>query len=149
MTAALAIVRVTSRSVLGIKRAVLLMAAEALLGVVFLLVAATQTDARALESATFLAMFFYFALIVPIVAAILGAGALGNERRDGTLSFIVLRPLPRSVIGGTKFAAGAITAIAVNAAGAVSLGGAYGLSTGSWAKVLMNHPAAVAHTRAL
>ena len=43
-----------------------------------------------------------FALVIPITTLILASSALGDERRDKTLSFLVLRPISRLEIACAK-----------------------------------------------
>jgi len=78
----------------------------------------------------------YFPLLVPIVSLIISASALGDERRDGTLSFLVLRPIPRSAISGSKFLGAALVVGALNGFGGGALGMMYGFDTGSWGVLL-------------
>ncbi len=52
----------------------------------------------------------YISLFMPIIAIMLAGAALGDERRDQTLSFLVLRPVPRLVIAATKSLAAATAA---------------------------------------
>ena len=68
-----------------------------------------------------------FSFAVPITALILAAAALGSERRDQTLSFLVIRPISRTTIAGAKLAAAFAAAIALNASGAVALGVVFGI----------------------
>ena len=70
------------------------------------------------------------------MALIISASALGDERRDHTLSFIVLRPIPRSAIAGAKLAAALVVAAGVNAIGAAAIAVVFGLETGTWGVAL-------------
>ncbi|MBT8489028.1 MAG: ABC transporter permease, partial [Gemmatimonadetes bacterium] len=60
-----------------------------------------DTDLGMLAVAPFLSM------IVPITAVILGGAAFGDERRDKTLSFLVLRPIRRVDVVAAKTAGAA------------------------------------------
>lgn len=78
-----------------------------------------DTDLGMLVVAPFLSM------IVPITALILAGAALGDERRDKTLSFLVLRPIRRvDVVAGKTMAAAAV-ASAFAVFGAAALVGVY------------------------
>src|SRR5687768_11129080 len=44
----------------------------------------------------------FFALVIPITTLILASSALGDERRDKTLAFLVLRPISRLEIAAAK-----------------------------------------------
>jgi len=136
MTAAVAITTATIRQVLGVRRAILSGLAMLVPALVFLLTAQTLSDEAALTRLATMVVALYFPLMVPIVSLIISASALGDERRDGTLSFLVLRPVPRSVIAGSKFLGAAIVAAALNALGGGALGFVYGIETGSWGALL-------------
>lgn len=63
-----------------------------------------------LDNAAGLITLFTFTLVVPVIALIFGAGALGDARDDGTLVYLWLRPLGRlSVALGAALAAMTIT----------------------------------------
>ncbi len=136
MRAAWAITATTIRQLLGIRRAILFGLAELAPAAVFLLLVQTMTNDAAITHVLAMIVGLYFPLLVPIVALVVASSALGDERRDGTLSFLVLRPIPRSVIALAKFAGAAVIAAGLNALGAVALAGVYGIETGSWALVI-------------
>jgi len=136
MRAAHAITVATIRQVLGVRRAILFGLAMTAPALVFLLTSQTVSDQAAMERLAFMAVTLYFPLLVPIVSLIISASALGDERRDGTLSFLVLRPVPRSVIAGSKFLGAALVVAALNAIGGGALGLVYGIETGSWGPLL-------------
>jgi len=132
MRAPLAITTATIRQVLGVRRAIIFGLAALAPALVFLLTSQTLADEAALNRFLAMVVGLYFPLLVPIVSLIISASALGDERRDGTLSFLVLRPIPRSVISGSKFFGAALVVAALNTLGGGALGFAYGLETGSW-----------------
>ncbi|HEX6133540.1 MAG TPA: ABC transporter permease [Longimicrobiales bacterium] len=111
MTPLLAIVRVTIRQLTG--RARLL--GFGLLGLMpaGLLAAASRSAHPAaldLELGVLLVVPL-FALVIPITSLILASSALGEERREKTLSFLVLRPISRLEIAVAKtIAAAAVSA---------------------------------------
>ena len=132
MTQALAITQRTLRATLRLRRLLLLLAFGLVPALIYLLAANQLTERRALELGVDLSLALYIALWVPIVTVILSSSALGDERRDRTLSFLVLRPIPRSLIAASKVAAAAISAVLVNLVGAIAIAAAYFLIAGSW-----------------
>jgi len=132
MTATLAITRATTRQILGVRRGVVFLLLELALGGVYLVSSTALTEASALDWVLGISMTMFFPVLVPIVALIVSAGSLGSEKRDSTLSFIMLRPIPRSLIATTKLLAAVMVAGGLNAIGAAGLGVAHGIATGSW-----------------
>ena len=98
MRAAWAITSTTVKQLLGVRRMIVFGLAELAPAGVFLLMTQTLAQEAALDRFLGMVAALYFPLLVPIVTLIVAASALGDERRDGTLSFLVLRPIPRSVI---------------------------------------------------
>ena len=113
MRPVLAIVRVTLRQLLGGKRLIVLGLLGAIPAVEVWLSTARRSVPSMFEVYHEGAMITLFAVVTPIVSIVLGSAALGDERRDGTLSFIVVRPLPRSAITGAKLAAAWVAAAIV------------------------------------
>jgi ABC-2 type transport system permease protein len=136
MTAALAIVGATLRQILGRKRLLLFGALAIFPGFIFFLNSSDGESSRATLQAFVDTANVHFSLAVPITALILSAAALGAERRDQTLSFIVLRPIPRLTIAASKLAAAFLAAIALNAAGALVLSLLYGVRGSEFTYVL-------------
>ncbi|MEN8114358.1 MAG: ABC transporter permease [Actinomycetota bacterium] len=132
----LAITAATIRQVLGIRRAIMSLLALLVPAGVFLLTAQTLSEEAALDRLIFMLISLYFPLIVPIVTLIFSASALGDERRDGTLSFLVLRPIPRATIAAAKIAGALLVAIGLNAFGGAALAVVYGIETGAWSVLL-------------
>ena len=136
MRAAWAITTTTVKQLLGVRRMIVFGIAELAPAGVFLLMTQTLAEEAALDRLLGMVAALYFPLLVPIVTLIVAASALGDERRDGTLSFLVLRPIPRSVIALSKFGGAVIVAAGLNIFGAVALTVAYGIETGSWGLVV-------------
>jgi ABC-2 type transport system permease protein len=136
MRSTLTITGTTIRQLLGVRRAIIFGLAELAPAAVFLLLVQTMTEDAAITHMIAMVAGLYFPLLVPIVALIIASSALGDERRDGTLSFLVLRPIPRSAIALSKFAGAAVIAAGLNTLGAAALGVAYGIQTGSWALLI-------------
>ncbi|MGH7467384.1 MAG: ABC transporter permease [Longimicrobiales bacterium] len=121
MTPFFAIVRVTIQQLTGSAR----LAGFGLLSLVpALLLAAVSRSANAraldLELGVLLVVPFY-ALVIPITTLILASSALGDERRDKTLSFLTLRPISRLAIAAAKTSAAALVSVAFAMLGAVAL----------------------------
>lgn len=110
MTPFLAIVRVTVRQLTGGARLI----GFGLLSLVpaMLLAAASRSavpTALDLELGVLLVVPL-FALVIPVTTLILASAALGEERGDKTLSFLLLRPIGRLQIVAAKTVAAALTA---------------------------------------
>ena len=132
MTGLLAVAGRTVRQVLPTKRLVGFGLLELAAVGVFVLSSLDRTPARVGEIEVTIVLTVFFPLVVPIVGLVLGAAALGDERRDRTLPFLVLRPLPRIGIAGAKLVGAAGAAVGLNLLGAtgISLAAAAMGSTG-------------------
>lgn len=121
MTPLLAIVRVTVRQLTGRTRllgfGLLNLVPAALLGAVS---RSAHPSALDLELGVLLVVPF-FALVVPTTSLILASSALGEERRDKTLSFLLLRPISRLEIVAAKTLAAALVATGFATVGALGL----------------------------
>ena len=121
MTPLLAIVRVTLQQLTGRPR---LIGFSVLSLVPALLLAAVSRSANLsaldLEMGVMLVVPL-FALVVPITTLILASSALGEERRDKTLTFLVLRPISRFQIALAKGIAAAAVSIGFATIGALAL----------------------------
>jgi ABC-2 type transport system permease protein len=121
MTPLLAIVRVTVRQLTGRTR---LLGFGLLSLVPAVLLAAVSRSANPgaldLELGVLLVVPF-FALVIPITNLILAGSALGEERRDRTLSFLVLRPISRLQIAAAKTLAAAAVSTGFAVVGTLAL----------------------------
>lgn len=72
------------------------------------------------------------AIVLPIVTIVLAASALGDERRDHTLSFLLVRPISRPLIVSAKLVAAWACSIVVVGGSAAATAGTFGLRTGDW-----------------
>ena len=113
------------RQALPVRRTIILVLIQLIPALVYLLSTQNRTPAAALESFVAVGAAMLLGLAVPIVAIVLGAGALGAERRDETLSFIVLRPIPRIAFAGVRTLAAIIAGTAIGLVGALALGVAH------------------------
>jgi ABC-2 type transport system permease protein len=123
MTPMIAIVRVTVRQLTGRAR-LLGFGLLSLVPAVLLAAVSRSADPGALDlELGVLAVVPFFALVIPVTTLILAGSALGEERRDKTLSFLLLRPVSRLEIAAAKtFAAAAVsTGFALLGALALSL----------------------------
>jgi ABC-2 type transport system permease protein len=113
------------RQAVPVKRTIILVLIQLVPALVYLLSTQNRTDAAALESFVAIGASMLLGLAVPVVAIVLGAGALGAERRDETLSFIAMRPIPRFALSGTKTVAAIVAGTAIGLVGALALGVAH------------------------
>jgi len=130
------LVSLTLRALLNRRRTLLL----GLLGALIVVVAAVYRlgDPVADESFEFtgrLLADFGLAVLLPLVAVIIGTAALGSELDDGTIVYLLAKPVPRPLIVVVKLmAAWAVTALLVAVpillAGVIGTGGDPGLGIG-------------------
>lgn len=130
MTPALALFTVTLGQALPKKRTLMLAILQLAPAATYLLSTSNRTEEFALEAVVQVGSGVFFALVLPVVSIVIATGALGSERRDQTLSFIALRPIPRSVIAASKTLAALVGAFAINTIGAVALAGAHAFRFG-------------------
>jgi ABC-2 type transport system permease protein len=106
-----ALFRLALRRLLLRRRSVLLALAPMLSALVALIQAAGGTaDADAFAS---LMEQLFLPLILPFLALVIGASALGEERDDGTILYLASTPLPRLAIALPAIAAAAVTTVIV------------------------------------
>lgn len=131
MSPARAIIVATLRQLLGRRRLILFgLLAVAPAFIAYLNV--QQGDGFSDLDALIGSMAFHLSLPVPLTTMILATAALGTERRDGTLSFLTVRPIRRESIAAAKIGAALIGAGALNVTGALALAVVYGSGTGDW-----------------
>lgn len=106
MNAFIAMTRTGFRQVLGIKRVILLGLFTLLPALVTFTVTNGIIPVTAFREFHEGPFFTLMLLALPLVALFLGAAPLGDERRDETLSFLLLRPIRRESIIGAKLLAG-------------------------------------------
>ena len=131
-----ALFRLALRRLLLRKRSALLALAPMLSALVAVIQAAGGTaDAAAFAS---LMEQLFLPLILPFIALVIGASALGEERDDGTILYLASTPLPRLAIALPAIVAAAVTTIVVCLPGllitvVLSPGSDSGLTTAGWA----------------
>lgn len=136
MNRALVIGQMTAKQTLGLKRFLLLGLLTVAPAVIFFLASRQIVGREVVEAFMGFNYAFFYNISLPIVALIMAGSALGDERRDATLSFIVLRPISRYWIAAAKLGGALATAFGVAAAGSLALGVAMGIRSGEWAFIL-------------
>ena len=125
MTAFMAIVRVTVQQLTGKKR-VVSFGLLSLLPAGLLLAASRARELEGLDTDLGgLMVAPFFAIVVPLTALILASAALSYERRDKTLSFLVLRPVGRLRIAVAKTIAACAVSVGFALVGATALSVTY------------------------
>ncbi len=131
MSAFLAIVRVTIRQTLRPRRALgLLMLSGSVAGIYLLFMIATRNSTDplsyqrevAIETSIGMTVGVFMNIVVPVVTLIIATSVMGDERRDNTMSFLVLRPIRRVVIASAKVVAAFVEALIINGIGAAAFG---------------------------
>lgn len=135
MRAYLAIVRVTLRQLLGGKRIIGLGLLALLPAFVMILVTRNSGERLAYIEFHDAPVVILFLLALPIVALIFGAAALGDERRESTLSFLVVRPIPRSLIIAGKLTAAWFASFLVIGGGGLVATVVLATRAGTWSPV--------------
>jgi len=106
------IVRLTVRALLLQRRSlalVALAAAPLLMSFVFAIAARAGANHRLFYST--LVQELFLPTVAALVALVVGVSALGDEREDGTVLYLVATPVPRLVLVGSTIAAAWITAM--------------------------------------
>ncbi|GAA0951038.1 ABC transporter permease subunit [Virgisporangium aurantiacum] len=106
------IARITARGLLGRRRFLILLLLPVLLVGLTVLFGALAPDYKNEWVPTVLGGLG-FNVVVPLIALIVGTGALGSEIDDGTLAHILAKPLPRREIILTKLVVAVVSTLAV------------------------------------
>jgi ABC-2 type transport system permease protein len=96
------VLRLTWRSLLGRRRALLLMALPVIL--LLLAVAVRLVHGEDTEAAVNLLNAFSIGFLAPLICLIAGTGAIGPEIDDGSIVYLLAKPLSRYVIVNSKLA---------------------------------------------
>jgi ABC-2 type transport system permease protein len=96
------VLRLTWRSLLGRRRALLLTALPVIL--VLLAVAVRLVHGKDTEAAVNLLNAFSIGFLAPLICLIAGTGAIGPEIDDGSIVYLLAKPLSRYVIVNSKLA---------------------------------------------
>lgn len=125
---------ITLRGLLNRRRTLLLVLVAALPVVVAGIYRLSQpADAEALEFGGRLMADFGLGVLLPLVAVIIGTATIGSELEDGTIVYLLAKPIPRLLIVAVKLVVAwlvvvALVAPAVVLAGLVATGGDAGLA---------------------
>ncbi len=111
------------RQSLPVRRTIALVLIQLIPALVYFLSVQNRTSDAAMDSFVTVGATMLLGLAVPVVSIVIGAGALGSERRDETLSFVALRPIPRATLAAIKTAAAIIASTAIGLIGALAIGG--------------------------
>lgn len=132
MTRFFAIVRVTLLQLIGRRRSIGLLVLSIIPSIIFLLVAINVNDRDSEEFFRTVILWLSLNFVVPIIAIILGAASLGDERSHKTISYLALRPIRREVIAAAKLVAAWLASFLVAGTGALLSAIALGATVGSW-----------------
>lgn len=132
MRAFAAIVAATLRQLLGGRRIIALAAMALLPTGVLLALLAGEPGGGADRSFHEAPLVILLVIVLPVISLVFGAGALGDERRDATLSFLLLRPVPRTLVVGAKLLAAWAAAFGVVGTGGAAMSVTLGARTGAW-----------------
>jgi len=127
------VARLTARSLLGRRRAYLLMALPGVLIVLCVLVRLLAGEDN--DITVGILGGFALSTLVPLLGLIAGTGSIGPEIDDGSIVYLLSKPLSRHSIAGTKAAVAAsvvtvFAAVPVLVAGLVLAGTSNGLAAG-------------------
>lgn len=138
MTAFVAITRVTVKQTLRLRRFVGLGLLSLTAAVTFVLASLSpgQTSNNAFDLFLGLSVGTFMNILVPVVTLIIASSVMGDERRDNTMSFLVLRPVTRVTIGAAKVTAAFLEAFALTGIGAAGLGLVGAMEMNDWAYVV-------------
>ena len=127
------VARLTAGSLLGRRRALLLLALPAVL--LALAVAARALAGRDAELSAFVLGSFALGTVVPLLGLLAGTGAIGPEIDDGSIVYLLSKPLSRHVMVVTKLLVAVTVVLLLGAlptllAGLVLAGTTDGLAVG-------------------
>jgi ABC-2 type transport system permease protein len=130
-----AIVANTLRQLLGRGRTIGLLLFAAVPALILLIFAINENDRATEEFFRQGMLTTLLAVVVPVIALIMGAGALAEERQSHTIPFLTLRPIPREVIVAAKMVASGIGASLIGGFGVALTTVVLGFETGEWVEV--------------
>jgi ABC-2 type transport system permease protein len=131
MSAFFAIVKVTFGQTLRLRRAIgLLLLSGSVAGMYLLFMIGTRSSSESLvaqrdtafETSIGMTVGVFMNIVVPVVTLIIASSVMGDERRDNTMSFLVLRPISRFTIGAAKVVAAFLESFALTGTGAAAFG---------------------------
>jgi ABC-2 type transport system permease protein len=127
------VAQLTWSSLLGRRRALVLVLLPAVL--LLLAVVIRATAGQDLAIATFLLGSFALGTLMPLLGLLAGTGSIGPEIDDGSVVYLLAKPLSRASIAVTKYAVAAVTVVAFGVlptlvAGLLVAGGRSGVALG-------------------
>ncbi len=130
------IAMLTLRTLLGRRRALLLLVLPGVLVALAVVLRLTVDEASRLDVTVGLLGTFAIATVIPLLALIAGTGALGGEIDDGSIVYLLSKPISRHTIVVTKVAV---------AVGVTTLFGAVPVLVSGWIMVGNRESIAVAY----
>lgn len=123
------LVTITMRGILNRRRTLLLALVGTLLVVIAVIMrASSPTEPEALRFTGRLLADFGLAVLLPLVAVIIGTGVIGAELDDGTIVYVLAKPVPRTVVVAVRLlvawiATAVLVGVPLLIAGIVGTGG--------------------------
>jgi len=136
MSAFLTMVRISFRQLLGRKWVILIGLVGLLPTVIMVVLTRTQAVGRLSADFSEGPLLTLFIFVLPLTSILLGSIALGEERRDGTLSFLMLRPRRRETVVAAKLTAAWLAAWLISGASGVLAATVLGAASGVWRMVV-------------
>lgn len=131
MTALVAIVRVTTRQLLGRRRIIALSLLSMIAPFIYFM-ASGASGGQSLEEYFGILVGFQFGIVMAVITIVVASSSLGDERRQQTLSFLVVRPLPRVTIAAAKLLTAWLVSFLVTATGTLTMAILKGWRDGTW-----------------
>jgi ABC-2 type transport system permease protein len=105
---------ITIRGLVNRRRTTLLLLAGALLVLIsFLSGLGEPSRDEALATTGGLLAQVGIGVVLPLVAVVIGTAAVGSELEDGTIVYLLAKPIPRPLLTGVKLAAAWLTVVAI------------------------------------
>ena len=117
-----ALLTTSLRQALPLRRTIALVVLQLAPAGIYLLASTGRTESAAFEALVGVGVGTYFALALPVTSIVVAAGVLGHERRDLTLGFIALRPIPRVGVAAAKLVAAVVASFLIAGVGGFALG---------------------------
>lgn len=142
MTAFMAISRVTVKQTLRLRRAIglLLLAGSSAFMYLMAVIGSRGnfefSDENAFQAFAGITIGTFMNVVVPVITLIIATSVLGDERRDNTMSFLVLRPISRFTIAAAKIFSAFVESFAMSGIGALALGLIVGLRINDFSYLL-------------
>lgn len=132
MTAVLSIVRVSSRQLLGRRRIIGLTLLSLIAPFIFFMASRATTATRTTEEFLGILVSFQLGIVMAVITIVIASSALGEELRLQTMSFLVVRPLPRWALVVGKLVTAWLVSFAVTLVGALTMAILHATRDGDW-----------------